>query len=607
MSHWDFGHPPSGRHDAPGPAEPQENARPTDDPWLAGYDWAPEDSGPAGDGWAGDDRAPADGGWPVGDPWPADNGWTRDEAWPASEPWPAGEPWPADGGQTGIGLAGLGLADTNEGEGDGEGESTGPYPITYERDASIASGAWPDGRTPDDDHEPRPRAPFPGERGEPGHTAVLTHDDASEGHGERADDYADGRQGDAAWRDGAWPGRRGPGVAGRAWPGQVPGEPGEDWGYQGDGSRRRSARRWLIPAGVVAAGAAVGAAAVLLTSGHADGRAGQGAGTATPAATPRGTAGGTGRGTAGGTAGGTASAAATPAGPPLSVAEAQQVLAGYTTVNNEANAQRSAALLATIEAGSSYAIDAGLYQMQQAAGSAPFPPFTPVQATYYIPRGQTGAGPRWFVVQVANAFTSNTAKVTSTEYLLFTQSAPGAPWQDTIEPYLLPAASAPQVAVGSDGLATAVSPDDATVTVAPGQLPAVTAASLDGTGGGQAAVADPGNLADRADQHRWQAAVQGGQVSDAHSPAAGADGQEFALLTADGGALVFYTDAAEVTVTPPAGAQLQLTIPGFYSAGQALAQARVSYLEQFAAYDPPAAAGGAPSVVADYSGITGAS
>ena len=61
-----------------------------------------------------------------------------------------------------------------------------------------------------------------------------------------------------------------------------------------------------------------------------------------------------------------------------------------------------------------------------------------------------------------------------------------------------------------------------------------------------------------------------GTVTDTHAPAAGADGQEFALLTTDGGALVFYTDAAEVTITPPAGSALHLTIPGFYSPGQAL-------------------------------------
>jgi len=526
MSHWDFGRPPTGRQDGPGQAGPgdaayPDNARIPGDPWPARDDWAAEDPWSAGYAWAaedpGDDGSPADGGWPAGDPWPADNGWTRDD------------PRPQDGRRADGGLDGIGLAHADE----GEELSTGPYPLTYERDAFIEAGAGPAGPSLD---------------------------------------------------------------AGHAWPGQVPGEPGEDWEYQGDGGRRGGARRWLIPAVIVVAGAAVGAATVLLINGHPGGQASPGAGrpAVTPAAPPRGTA----RGTAGATA--------TPSGPPLTVAEAQQVLAAYTTVNNEANAKRSDALLATAEAGSSYAIDAGLYQMQRAAGSAPFPPFSPAQATYYIPRGEPAAGPRWFVAQVANAFTSDPAKVTSVEYLLFTQSAPGGPWRDAIEPYLLSGASPPRVAVGSDGLATALGPAAATVTVAPGQLPAATAATLDGTGGGQTTVTTPGNLADRADQRTWLAAVQGGQVTDAHSPAAGADGQEFALLTADGGALVFYTDAAAVTITPPAGAGLQLTIPGFYSPGQAVAQARVSYLEQFAAYDPPAAAGGAPRVVADYSAITGA-
>ncbi len=554
MSHWDFGRPPDNRPDAPGQAGPSDAAYPDDariagdpwptrddwapdDPWSAGYAWAPDDSGGAADG-----GSPADGGWAADEPWPADNGWTRDDSWPQ-------DGWPADGGP-----AGTGSADEEEGM------STGPYPLTYERDAFTGADAGPARPALDEDYEPWPPAPYP---------------------------------------PAPYPGEPYPGEPGKREDTGAPGEPGEDWGYQGDGGRRGGARRWLIPAGVVVAGAAVGAAAVLLTGGRPGGQAGQGAGR--PAVTPA----------ASRTARGTAGATATPSGPPLSIAEAQQVLAGYTTVNNEANAQRSDVLLATVEAGSSYAIDAGLYQMQRAAGSPAFPPFSPVQATYYIPRGEPAGGPRWFVVQVGNAFTSDPAKVTSAEYLLFTQSAPGGRWQDAIEPYLLSGASAPQVAVGSDGLATALGPAAATVTVAPGQLPTATAAALDGTGGGQApaatpGVTTPGNLADRADQRTWQAAVQGGQVSDAHSPAAGAGGQEFALLTTDGGALVFYTDAAEVTITPPAGAQLQLAIPGFYSPGQALAQARVSYLEQFAAYDPPAAAGGAPRVVADYSAITGA-
>jgi hypothetical protein len=282
--------------------------------------------------------------------------------------------------------------------------------------------------------------------------------------------------------------------------------------------------------------------------------------------------------------------------------QAKSVLAGYTTANNNANAQRSETQLATVEAGSSFAIDAGLYVTESAAGQTPYPAFGPVQATYYIPRDEPASGPRWFVVQVANAFQSTPAKVTSNEYLLFTQS-PGGTWQDTAEPYLLSAANAPRIQTGTDGLAAAVSPDAASVKVAPSQLPAATAASLDGTG--QAAIASPGNLTDRADQQYWQGKVPGGTVTDNHAPAAGANGQEFALQTTDGGALVFYTDAAHLTINPPAGTALHLTIPGLYTSQQTLTQATVGYLEQFAAYDPPAAAGTTPRIIADYTGITG--
>ena len=73
---------------------------------------------------------------------------------------------------------------------------------------------------------------------------------------------------------------------------------------------------------------------------------------------------------------------------------------------------------------------------------------------------------------------------------------------------------------------------------------------------------------------------------------------------AGGGALVFFTDAADLTVTPPAGSVLHVTLPGFYSASQSLTRVGLTYLEQFAAYDPPSGSG-APRVVGDYSAITG--
>lgn len=492
------------------------------------------------------------GGGPGG--WAADDFWRPDDRWPPADDrpaqdwpadgqladeWPADE-WPAEGWPAGEWPAEGSLAQDN-----GLDEGTALYPITYERDAAAGDGA---------PHQPWPPAPYPGQ---------------PDTAGDRTE----------RWRD--------------------QDEPDQDDFYLPGGGARRGRRgrlgarpRWLIPLGVAALAAVTGGSAILLTSGHPNGHASQGGGGFTaPTATP--------------TFSASASTAASPpavTSAPLTLGQAQGVLAGYTTVNNGSNAERSDTLLAVAETGSSFAIDTGLYQRQRGLGVAPYPAFGPVQATYYIPSHEPAGEPRWFVVRVANAFSAHPKQVTSIEYLLFTQAKPGGAWRNTIEPYLLPGAAAPRIAVGTDGLATAVSPTASSVAVAPGQLPGVTAAALDGAGNG---VANPGNLSDLADQRFWRGKLPGATVSDTHAAAAGPDGQEFALRTSDGGALVFYTDAAELTVTARPGTMLHLTVPGFFSPGQALSQAKMSYLEQIAAYDPPAG-GGAPRVVADYSGITAA-
>ena len=369
----------------------------------------------------------------------------------------------------------------------------------------------------------------------------------------------------------------------------APGEPGprQERAGQSAPAGGQPGRRWLvIAAAVVAVGA--GITAVMLTGGHQAGpvnRIPAAGGVVAPSAPASKTPG----------------QAAVPA-VPITKAQAQSVVAGYTTANNSANAQRNATRLATIETGSSFAIDAGLYQMQQAAGSAAYPAFGPVQTTYYIPRNEPAGGPRWFVVQVANAFFSSPKRVTNTEYLLFTQATPVSPWLNSIEPYVLSGANGPRIAVGADGFTTAVAATATSAAVPPGRLATLTAASLDGTATGPAAVAGPGNLADRSAQQSWRGKLPGATVTDTH--AASNDGQ-FALLTASGGALVFYTDTAQLTITPPAGSMLNLAVPGFYSAAQPLTRAGLRYLDQFAAYDPPASQhAGAPSIVADYSGIT---
>jgi hypothetical protein len=610
MSHWDFGRPTGGQHNAQEPADADyppdlthgvgDEAWPAYEPQPADLGWQAQNAWPAASNGTAQDARPAEEGWPARDgrrsgngvaedPWAANRARPADQRWSPGAPESAGDDWADD---------------------DWDDDGMAPYPITYERDDFAVLDPEPTAAPPQVPWEPWPPAPYPDAPeipGTPGTTlrapaGAVPEETAQEGTGTESwsgDDAGERQPRDGRWRGGTGWDRRGTGPAAPGWPGAERGLPGEapaDWADIG-GSRyagRSHGRRWPILAGIVVTGAAVGAAAVLLTTGHPRG---QGAGSsAAPPATP-------GR-TPGKAQGAPATATPSTTTGPLTITQAQGVLAGYTTANNDANAEHSDTLLATIETGSSYAIDAALYQMQQAAGTAPFPAFAPAQATYYIPRDEPASGPRWFVVQVANAFSSAPHKVTSTEYLLFTQSTPGGTWQNAIEPYLVPGASTPQIAVGADGLAATVSLDAASVAVAPGQLPSATAASLDGTGTGQAAIANPGNLADLSDQKQWQGKLPGGQVTDAHTPAPGADGQEFALQTTDGGALVFYADAAEVTLTPPAGSALNLSVPGLYSPSQSLSQAGVSYLEQFATYDPPAG-DGTPRVVADYSGITG--
>jgi hypothetical protein len=420
--------------------------------------------------------------------------------------------------------------------------------------------------------------------------------------------------GDGAFRSGdaGWPGKAG-------WPGtekdpgdddepydppypityerddldQEPAWPAQPWPASSQPPPPAGWRRWLIAAGVAGLAAVIGGTLVLLSNARPSASSAVGPARPTTSATPA------------------ASRTVAPrkpvaaAAPPLTLAAAEGVLADYTTVNNDANAARSDSELAMVETGGSYAIDAGLYTIGRATGETPFPAFGPVAATYYIPQAEPAGGPRWFVARVANAFSANPKKVTSTEYLLFTQAAPGGSWQNAVEPYLLPGAGAPHIAIGGNGLATAVSVTATSLAAAPGQLAGLTATTLNGAGSAVSVPASAaGELPDRVDQRFWQTKLPNATVTDAHAPSTGTVGQTFALLTTNGGALVFYTDAAELTITPPTGSRLRLTVPGFYSPADPLTRAGLTYLEQFAAYDPPPGAG-ALAVIAEYSGLTG--
>lgn len=291
-----------------------------------------------------------------------------------------------------------------------------------------------------------------------------------------------------------------------------------------------------------------------------------------------------------------------PAGlPAITRAAAERVLANYWNVNNTANRSRSGALLAAIEAGSSYAIDAGTYRMSRVTdlSGRRYAPFTGENPVYYIPRQPAGAYPRWFAARVTYIALASPQHAIGTGYVLFIQDAKGGAWKNVLEPYLLSSAGpAPTVETDAQGYAIqTVLTSAAGTATSPGQMPQLTARSLDGV---SAAPRNPGNLADLRGKAYFRAGLPAGSaVTGRH----GASGLVFALKTTDGGALVFYQLTARLSLAPLPGQTIRLGIPGYYSPSQALTSAAVDYADQFASYIPPGSTG--PAIIADASGITG--
>ena len=293
-----------------------------------------------------------------------------------------------------------------------------------------------------------------------------------------------------------------------------------------------------------------------------------------------------------------ASRAAPAVAPAVTRSAAEQVLARYIAANNTVNQTRSDAELAQIEGGSSYQLDAGGYQFLSASDPANtgYQPFSFTAAAYYLPR-LTGY-PRWFAVY---GTWDGTRSAPFRAYLIFAQAAPGARWLEVLEPNVTAGTTAVP-ATGPGGYATAVSAGSAAgLAAAPGSLPAATAARLDGT---PAAVTVTGaeTLGDQRDQAFWAARVpRGVSDTDQHSPAPYG---VYALRTQDGGALVFYSLAAVLTLTPPPGEPMTLQIPGYYSPGTPLTTAAtVPYADQFAAVIGPRGSLASAGVIAQNSGI----
>ena len=361
---------------------------------------------------------------------------------------------------------------------------------------------------------------------------------------------------------------------------------------------RRPARRSIAITALLLAAFAAGTGAALVHNGTIK---------LSPAANPEASAtGGLGAtASAGHGSTGTHSGAEQP--PAITKADAERVVSHYLQVNNEANESYSDSLLGTIESGSSYTMDAGSYRF--ALGESDRTPYVPFELTgtrYYIPRLPRTSYPRWFVTQGSYVTTAG-GKNLGSAYLVFAQDSAGAPWKNVVEPDILPGQALPQIATDSGGYAESVAADDTGLNVAPDKIGEVTATWLNqvASSTSNSVIKDEaGNLTDLKDEVFWRSG-EGGPALDATDTHSVPADPVFALKTTTGGALVFYTTAAQLTLTPPDGGTISaLTIPGYYSPSSSagLTSATVGYVEQFATYIP-AAGNSDRQVVADISSI----
>jgi hypothetical protein len=294
---------------------------------------------------------------------------------------------------------------------------------------------------------------------------------------------------------------------------------------------------------------------------------------------------------------------ARPAAAPLPVSAARRVLAGWLAANNAANRMRSSSALAKIEGGTSFQIDAGSYRWTRVIdpGNSRFQPITLANTSFYIPA--TARYPMWFAVTGQWTGLDGSRSGLAAAVLVFTRTSAAVPWLEVLEPDLLPASARVHVARTPSGQAELLTPAAAAdLAVPPSAVQQLTARYLDGVAGGLAGLSRPGNLQDLRDAQYWRSGnlPAGSAVSLTHTAAGN---PVFAFRAAGGGAVLFFDLTATMRLSAPPGNLIRVAIPGYYSSSHPVTSATLSYVDQFALYDPPGGTGADPVVIASIGGI----
>lgn len=244
---------------------------------------------------------------------------------------------------------------------------------------------------------------------------------------------------------------------------------------------------------------------------------------------------------------------ATPAGRPLlTKAEANKAVDAYQKVNNEANSQRSASLMARAEGGAVLAMDQAYLTQIPALDKKDvadnLAPFVYVNRTFYIPPAASNAD--WFLVRTQGAQLTHgkPGKLWSKDirFLVFKRSGDG--WRMVVARDFAGAelAKVPHIALDSGGLMKLADPDARIGRTAPSRLPELVT-DLWVTGGSDTPLADTAARRIGRSWHTERTDNLGGHAWVDFKRAAPHPGDVFAAKTADGGALVLSDSAVDET------------------------------------------------------------
>ncbi|MFJ6837106.1 hypothetical protein [Streptomyces sp. NPDC091209] len=236
----------------------------------------------------------------------------------------------------------------------------------------------------------------------------------------------------------------------------------------------------------------------------------------------------------------------------LTKGDANKAVDAYQRVNNQANAKRSASLMARAEGGAALAMDQAYFTQIPALDKKDvaynLAPFAYVKRTFYIP--PASAGTNWFLVRAQGAQLTHgkPGKLWSKDirFLVFKRSGDG--WRMVVARDFegRESAKAPHIALDEAGLMKVAARGTRIAGTAPAQLPGLVT-DLWVTGGRDTPLADTSARRNGSSWYTERADNLDGHAWVDYKKTASHAGDVFAAKTTDGGALVLSDSAVEET------------------------------------------------------------